>query len=190
MAFLSAICVGYLAIFVAFLPSDSRYLLPLLPLVSVAAASVFARWKKLSVALSLLSIAGGLAYAGYRVARQGPPPLNAARRQQHLEQRVPEYRALERRGAGRIYVCGAEQLKYFGGDDLLGDVYGPASYEKVIAGSRDANDLSANLARIDVRYLLMSRRRCPREWQRLPASPAFELVYVDDGALLWRVAGD
>ncbi|HEV7240754.1 MAG TPA: glycosyltransferase family 39 protein [Thermoanaerobaculia bacterium] len=189
LAFLSAVCAGYLAIFIVFLPQDSRYLLPLLPLVSVAAASVLARWKTLSVALSVLSIAGGLAYVGFRVARQGPPPLNAAQRQQYLEQRVPEYRALERRGTGRIYVCGAEHLKDYGGADVVGDFYGPLSIDEVIGGSRDASELSASLARIDVRYLLVSRKRCPPEWQRLPASPAFELVYADDGALLWRVSG-
>jgi len=188
LAFLCAACAGYLATFIILLPPDSRYLLPLLPLVSVAAASVIARWKTLSAVLAALSIAGGIAYAGFRVVRQGPPPLTAARRQAYLELRVPEYRALQRRGTGRVYVCGAEQLKDYAGADLLGDVYGPASVEKIIAPSRDASELSANLKRIDVRYLLVSRRRCPREWQRLPASPAFELVYADDGAMLWRVA--
>ena len=187
LAFLSAVCVAYVAIFIAILPSDSRYLLPLLPLVSVVAASVFARWKTFCIALSLLSIAGGLAYAGYRVARQGPPPLNVAQRRQYLEQRIPELRALERRGAGRIYVCGAEHLKDFGGKDLLGDYYGPMSNVKIIGSAHDAAELSANLARIDVRYLLMSRKRCPRNWQDLPASPDLELVYADDGASLWRV---
>jgi len=106
---------------------------------------------------------------------------------QYLEQRIPEYRALERRGTGRIYVCGAEQLKDYVGADLLGDVYGPLSNEKIIASAHDAAELSANLARINVRYLLVSRRRCPSDWQRLPASPAFELVYADEGASLWRV---
>lgn len=186
-AFLSAVCIVYVAIFIAILPSDSRYLLPFLPLFSVAAASVFARWKKLCVALSLLSIAGGLAYAGYRVARQGPPPLNAAQRRQYLEQRIPELRALERRGSGRIYVCGAEQLKDFGGDDLLGDVYGPLTNEKIIGSARNSSELSANLVRINVRYLLISQKRCPRNWQNVPANPEFELVYIDEGASLWRV---
>ncbi|MGZ8833906.1 MAG: ArnT family glycosyltransferase, partial [Thermoanaerobaculia bacterium] len=184
--FLSAICAGYIAIF-TFLPQDSRYLLPLLPLVSVAAACAVARWKKVTIAVSLLSIAAGIAYAGYRLARQGPPPLNAAQRRQYLEQRIPEYRALERRGSGRIYVCGAEQLKYFGGDDLLGDVIGPLSTEKVFGSSRNAGDLSSTLARLGVRYLLVSRTACRQDWQRLPVAPAFEPVYADAGAVLWRV---
>ncbi len=184
--FLSALCAGYIAIFLIFLPQDSRYLIPLLPLVSVAAASAVGRWKSLTVAFSVLSIAAGLAYAGYRLMKQGPLPLDAAQRRQYLERRIPEYRALERRGGGRIYVCGAEQLKYFGGDDLLGDVVGPLSTERIIGGSRDADELSRSLARRGVRELLVSRRACRPEWQRLPAAPRFELVYADAGAALWR----
>src|SRR6185369_13581169 len=118
-AFLAALGAGYLAIF-AFLPQDSRYLLPLLPLVSVAAATVIAKRLNAIVVLSLIAILPGLAYAGYRLKKQGIVP-----RQQYLEAHIPELRALKHRGPGRIWVCGAEQLKYFGGDELVGDVVGP-----------------------------------------------------------------
>jgi hypothetical protein len=192
-AFLAAISVGYVAIF-AFLPQDSRYLLPLLPLVSVAAASAIVWWldkrpsaRMITTVLSLLSIAPGMAYAGYRLLKQGPPPLDASQRRQYLEHVIPEYRALERRGSGRCYVCGAEQLKYFGGDDLLGDVIGPLSNERIVGSSGSSGQLASALGRLGVRYLLVSRRACRPEWQRLPAAPAFEPVYADAGAVLWRV---
>jgi hypothetical protein len=180
-AFLALAGAGYVAIFVTMLSLDSRYLLPLLPLVSVVAASAVARWKPIAIAVTLLSLAAGLAYVGYRFVRLGPLPLNDAQRRRFLEARIPEYSALERRGPGRIYVCGAEQLKSFGGRDLLGDVTGPYANRRVFAG-----DLSANLARLEVRSLLVSRRACPAEWQRVPAESAFELVYADAGAVLWR----
>jgi hypothetical protein len=188
-AFLAAICAGYIAVF-TFLPQDSRYLLPLLPLVSVAAAtSVLPLLHRNAViTLSLLAVAPGLAYAGYRLARQGPPPTTAGTRQQYLEEHIPEYRALEHRGPGRIYACGAEQLKYFGGDELVGDVKGPYA----LPGSagvppavslREADAGGTPALPGGVRYLLVSRRHCPAEWQR----PPYELVYADDAATLWRV---
>lgn len=171
-AFLAVLTAVYMVVFVVLLPQDSRYLLPLLPLVSVVAAVVLVRWRTALIALSLVV---GVAYAGYRLVKLGPPPVNAAQRRAFLERQIPEYRALRHRGPGRIYVCGAEQLKYFGGDDLYGDVVGPDGNETVF---RD-------LARLDARYLLISRRACRPEWQRMPASPAFELVYADAGAMLW-----
>lgn len=187
-ALIAALCVGYIAIF-TFLPQDSRYLLPLLPLVSIAAAIAVVPLlrRRLVIALTVLSIAPGMAYAGYRLARQWPVPVTAGQQQQYLEKHVPEYRALEHRGKGRIYVCAAEQLKYFGGDALLGDVVGPFGNETMIGGSRDSEDLARNLDRFHIRYLLLSRAHCPPPWQRLPSAPRFERVYVDDGAELWRV---
>jgi len=154
-AFLSALCAGYIAIF-AFLPQDSRYLLPLLPLVSVAAATVIAKRLNAIVALSLIAILPGPAYAGYRLAKQGIVP-----RQQYLEAHIPELRALEHRGPGRIWVCGAEQLKYYGGDDLVGDVVGP--YRTMPP---------------DARYVLIAHGKCA-------APPGFTRVYADAAAELW-----
>jgi hypothetical protein len=189
-AFLAALCAGYIAIF-TFLPQDSRYLLPLLPLVSTAAAiSVVPMMRKqIVIALSVLAIAPGFAYAGYRLVRQGPPPLTAAKRQQYLESHIPAYRALEHRGPGRIFVCGAEQLKYFGGEDLVGDVEGPYAYAGT-AGVPPAffsamRETKANAGGTPAvpGYLLVARTHCPF----VPAGPRFELVYADDAATLWRV---
>jgi hypothetical protein len=185
--FLSMVCIGYIAIF-TLLPQDSRYLLPLLPLVSVVAAMSIAPLlsKRTIIVLSLLAIAPGVAYAGYRLWRQGPPPFTAAQRRQYLKAHIPEYLALEHRGAGRIYVCGAEQLKYFGGDQLLGDAIGPYANQTIFGGAKNAEDLSRALRPLNIRYLLISKH-FPAAWQRLPSAPFFERVYADDGADLWRV---
>jgi hypothetical protein len=187
-AFLSIVCITYVAIF-TFLPQDSRYLLPLLPLVSVAAAMTIARLlsKRMLLTLTILAIAPGIAYAGYRLWRQGPPPLNATERRQYLEAHIPEFRALARRGAGRVYVCGAEQLNYYGGKDFFGEVIGPYANQTIFANAKNADDLSRALQPLRVRYLLVSKRQCRPEWQRLPAEPSFERVYADDGAELWRL---
>jgi hypothetical protein len=187
-AFLSIVCIGYIAVF-TFLPQDSRYLLPLLPLVSVAAAMTIAPLlsKKMIIGLSMLAIAPGIAYAGYRLWRQGPPPLNATTRRQYLEAHIPEFRALERRGSGRTYVCGAEQLMYYGDGGFAGDVIGPYANQKIFGNAKNAGDLDRALEPFSPRYLLISKRHCTPAWQRLPAAPLFERIYADDGAELWRL---
>jgi hypothetical protein len=187
-AFITAICIGYIAIF-TFLPQDSRYLLPLLPLVAMTAATAVAPLirRNALIAVSLLAVTPGVAYAGYRLARQGPPPVTATQRQQYLETHIPEYRALEHRGPGPIYVCAAEQLKYYGGDELLGDVAGPFANETILGESTDSEQLWRRLNESHIRYLLVSRAHCPMAWQRLPSAPQFERVSADGGAALWRL---
>ena len=187
-AFVGALCVGYIAIF-TFLPQDSRYLLSLLPLVSVAAAIAIAPAlrKQYVVALTLLAVAPGLAYAGYRLARQLPLPVTAAQRQRYLEEHLPEYRAVEHLGPGRVYVCGAEQLQYFGGGEMLGEVAGPFGNDVIFDRCHDAEDLARTLGHLQVKYLLISRAHCPLRWRSLPGGPRFERLYADDGAELWRL---
>jgi hypothetical protein len=188
--FYTVLVAGYVAAF-SFLPQDSRYLVPLIPLVALAAATQVTPWlraKGVPVALLAVVIAlPGPAYAVYRLIRQGPPPVNGLERARFLERQIPEYRALEKRGRGRIFVCGAEQLKYYGGDDLLGDVSGLYPVENVVGSSRNSAELARTLAALDVRYLLMSHRASRPEWLRLPAAPEFEVVYRDEAAVLWRV---
>jgi hypothetical protein len=186
--FIATMCIVYIGVF-TFLPQDSRYLLPLLPLVAMTAASTITPFlrRKSIIAISLLAVAPGFAYAGYCFVRQGPLPLTPTptQRQHYLEAHIPEYRALEHRGPGRIYVACAEQLKYFGGEDLLGDVAGPFANDTILALSSE--QLWQTLTRSQIRYLLISRAHCPAAWQRLPSEPRFELVYADDGAALWRL---
>jgi hypothetical protein len=188
-AFLAVLVASYTIAF-TYLPRDSRYLLPLVPLVSVAAADAIAprlgrRW---SLALALLAIAPAFAYAGYRIARQGLPPASVAARRRYLEEQIPEYRALMRRDRGRTFVCGAEQLHYYGGGEVVGDVFGPFDQERIVGTAGTSAELARRLRALGVRDLLLSRRVCPEAWQRLPAAPDFELVYADTGAVLWRVA--
>jgi hypothetical protein len=170
VAFMSA---GYLIIF-AFLPQDSRYLVPLLPLVSVAAAMIIAsRWPKIVTIATIVAIAPGIAYAGYRIALQGMPPATPAAREAWLTKRVPEYRALMRAGNERVYVCGAEQLKGLARGELLGDFIGPWSYDRILP------NMPESLRRIGVGYLLVSKRKCA-------APRGMHLIYEDEAAELWR----
>ena len=179
------VSAGYLVL-LNFLSQDSRYLLPLLPLVSIATALVIApRWPRATVWLAILAIAPGIGYAGHRVARQGVPPATLSQSEEWLAVRVPEYRALRRAGTDTVYACGGEQLKSHAGGLLLGDYNGPWSYARVVGGADDSRTLAQRLRRIDVRYFLVAKQQCtpPR------VNGGMELVYEDEHAQLWRVSG-
>jgi hypothetical protein len=177
---LSAVYVG---VFV-FLPPDSRYLMPLLPLFSVAAAVELARrWPRIITFAAILAIAPGLAYAGYRVVKQGTPPATNAGQRAWLERRVPEYRALRRAGAEPVYVCGGERLKAYAEGELLGDFTGPWSYQRVLAGADGTTAIAARMRRIDARYFLVAKHHCPSP----RADGGMDLTYEDQSAQLWRV---
>jgi hypothetical protein len=112
---IAALCLVYFVVF-AFLPQDSRYLMPFLPLVSiVAAGAVPERWRR---AVAIVAIAPAFAYAAFRLAKQWPPPINAQQRTAYIERRIPEYRALQKAEGSTVFVCGAEQLRYYGGIEL------------------------------------------------------------------------
>ncbi len=176
---------GYLLL-LSFFPQDSRYLLPLLPLVSIATALLVApRWPRATVWLALLAIAPGIGYAGYRLARQGWPPVTRSQSEEWLAAHVPEYRALRRAGTERVYVCGGERLKSYAAGELLGDHNGPWSYARVLGGAKDRRTIAERMRRIDARYFLVAKQRCtpPR------GNGGMDLVYEDEGAQLWRVPG-
>jgi hypothetical protein len=177
------LCAVYVAVF-AFLPQDSRYLVPLLPLLSVTAAVVVARrWGKAANVIAVLAVAPGIAYAGYRIAIQGVPPVTTSQRSAWLSQQVPAYRALICAGNERVYVCGGEQLKDYASGELLGDFNGPFSYERILGGAHDTASIAQRLRRIDARYFLVAKQTCQ------PPRPngGMTLTYEDPVAQVWRV---
>ncbi|HEX3068059.1 MAG TPA: hypothetical protein VHX14_05745 [Thermoanaerobaculia bacterium] len=177
------LCAGYVAVF-AFLPQDSRYLVPLLPLLGVIAAVIVARrWKSAATLLAIIAVAPGIAYAGYRIAMQGVPPVTASQRSAWLSQQVPAYRALVHAGNERFYVCGSEQLKDYAGGELLGDFNGPFSYDRILGGAHDTASIAQRLRRIDAQYFLVVKRNC----QPPRSNGGMMLAYEDAAAQLWRV---
>jgi 4-amino-4-deoxy-L-arabinose transferase-like glycosyltransferase len=172
------------AVIFTFLPADARYLVPLLPLLCLIAAIVVARrWPRATVLLAVLAIAPGIAYAGYRLMRQGLPPLTSSQRESWLAARVPEYRALRRAGTERVYACYGEHLKAYAAGPLLGDHAGPWSYNRILTGAGATSTLAARLRPLGVRYYLLRKRSCPPP--RIDGG--MELVYEDANAQMWRV---
>jgi hypothetical protein len=175
---IAVLCFGYLALF-AVLPQDTRYLVPLLPLIAIviAASLPYRRW------LVWLAIAPGVLYCGYRLTVIGLPPATAAQRDAYLARRVPEYRAVTRAGDGTIYVCGGEQLKAYAKGKLLGDFFGAYAYVHVLDHRSDTASIGAQLRGIHAGYYLVAKRVCT------PPHPTggMDLVYEDRAAQLWRV---
>ncbi|HET8799269.1 MAG TPA: phospholipid carrier-dependent glycosyltransferase [Thermoanaerobaculia bacterium] len=176
---LGLVCLAYLIAFIVAMPHDSRYLLPLVPLAAVPAAE----WLAERVSRHALRIAAIVAalplvlYPTYWIARRGLPPVAAEARRAFQRAHVPALRALERKGEGRVVVCGAEHLKWFGGDALLGDHFGPYTYSKIFE--------QTELAALAPPWIVVSRAQCPGEW-RARVAASYELVYADGEAELWE----
>jgi 4-amino-4-deoxy-L-arabinose transferase-like glycosyltransferase len=182
---------AYAALF-PLLPRDARYLLPALPLVCLALAAgldrpVFTRRPAVVVALALLLLLPGVLYAGYRIARQGAPPVTAAARERYLAARLPLYPALAwlNRERGRdytVYAIFAEDMTYFAQGTLLGDWHGPGRFTEVLLSFGDPEAFWRRLRGLGAGYLLVPRDR----GVRLPDGPAwrqrFRPVYADPAA--------
>jgi hypothetical protein len=182
---LAAICLAYIVAFIVVMPVDSRYLLPLVPLVCVSAAEIVAARLSESLSetlsrpvmavLALIAISPLVLYPTAHIIRRGLPPLRAEARHAMLERQMSGLRVLERAGEGRVYVCGVEELKYFGGDRLIGDHFGPFAYRIVFNGG---------LATLDAQWFLVSQK-CPQAWQQQIEAIA-ERVDGDGEVALWR----
>jgi hypothetical protein len=151
----------YLAAF-SFLPQDSRYLVPLIPLLAIAA-----RWNRKVIAV--LAIVPGLAYAGYRLSVMGLPPATPEQRRAVLEERIPAFKALQH-VRGPAYACGAEHLKYYAPSRFLGDHNGPFAFDRVKL---------EELPSMGIETLLIAKRACV-------APPHFVLVYDDGYAQVYQ----
>jgi hypothetical protein len=203
---------GLFSLLFLWLPPDGRYLVPILPLASLAVAgSVSAaveRWqgfarRRLLAALALLCFLPGWLYAGYRVARQGPPPLTATAREDYLARRLPVYPAIaalnRERGSGYVlWAWRAENMAYFADGRFLGDWFGPASFPRVQAAAPEAESLHRELRRWGATHLLLPARGLDgREIAPpVPEDEAFRrwfaLVYRDPHARVYalRAVGD
>ena len=111
---LTATVLTYLVVFVLILPTDSRYLLPLSPLVAAAAADVAWRVPRRALALAtLIAIVPLVLYPVKRMRWKGLPPLRAEARQKLLEGAARRYRPVQV-PEGRLGV----RLR-FGGSQVL-----------------------------------------------------------------------
>jgi hypothetical protein len=181
----AAVCAGHVVIF-TFLPQDSRYLVPLLPLLSITAAVSIAstRWARAIPLIALFAVLPGVAYAGYRELLLGlPPPATESQRAEWFGEHAPGYRAVVRAGRARIYVCGGERLKDYASGELLGDFNGPFSYDRILGGTHDSAATAQRLRSIGAAYFLVVKSNCVSP----AATGGMALTYEDAASQLWLV---
>lgn len=186
LRFAGVLIAGYLLAF-AFLPQDSRFLQPIIPLAAAAAAGLIVprldTRPVARVALVLFALLPGAAYLAWRLARSGLPPADAIQRGAIQEARIPALDLLKHARPGRVYVCGAEQLKWFAVDDVIGDVFGPHAYPALLR-SRDSASMHGYLQQRGVDWFLAAKP-CVRLVP--PLDDRFVLTRENEGARLWRV---
>jgi 4-amino-4-deoxy-L-arabinose transferase-like glycosyltransferase len=180
------LALAYAACF-PLLPPDARYLLPLVPLLGLALAAALDRpWlSRWGAALAVLLLLPGLLYAGYRVVRQGAPPVTAAARDRYLTARLPLYPAVawlnrERGSAYTVYACYAEDMTYFAEGTLRGDWHGPGRFLEVLTAWSQPEILWGRLRALGAGYLLVPRGRGGLIASEIPGwTRWFERVYAD-----------
>lgn len=180
-----------------FLPPDSRYLVSILPPVSLALAgslwigSTRIEKRSLLAAVCALAFLPGWLYAGYRIARQGPPPATAAERELYLARKLPLYPAVRQldRISSTAYAFHAENMKYFYEGALYGDWIGEARYRRFFPLVETPAMLHRELRELGATHLLLSkspgtvRPPEPAEWKRW-----FRKVYEDPAAEVFALA--
>ncbi len=181
------------------LPRDVRYLAAILPALSLVIAVELMGWGRggrgASVAaLCLLCLLPSWAWAGYRLAVQGPPPVTASQREQYLARALPVWPALRflnrTRGSGyTVYALHAENMIYFADGRFLGDWYGPARYDRVIPLLPDPDALWRELRRLGADHLLVVEGKGVHLPEDAPAfRRRFHPVYSDGMSEVFALA--
>ncbi len=187
--------LAYLGAFL-FLPIDARYLLPILPLLSLAAALSLAprlgrrRW--MLPAAILLALAPAWLWSLYHLYRQGPLPASPAAREAFLADRFPAYPALRflartEGSAASVYGFYAENHVYYAPGRYQGDWRGRTPYSEILKLLNSGNLLAEGLRARGVTHLLTIVASEPS----LPRDPSyakrFQLVYDDGKARVWKI---
>jgi hypothetical protein len=196
------VLAGAFALAWTWLPPDSRYLVVVLPLVSLAVAVSlpprFLNQRRLMPLLCLACFLPGWVYAGYRIHRQGPPPSTVEERETYLARALPAYPAVAHLnrtwGSGyTVWAFHAERMTYFAAGRFLGDWTGRASFARVLGASRDAASFHRELRRLGATHLLIPARLSDGR-EVVPPFPDdaafrrwFRLAYQDPAARIYAL---
>jgi hypothetical protein len=154
-----------------------RYLMPVLPLLSVLTAAILDRlfsyppiFNRQIVARAITIIGFvALIYTGWDhsyelVANQGATPVDQEQRDSYLSRSFPSYPAYKllnqyRKSDYNLYSIYDENLAYFVDGFYMGDYFGPARYALIFDKLSDGRLLHEQLKQLHVDYLLINYRR-------------------------------
>ncbi len=181
------------------LPPDARYMISVVPLVSLSMAGALQRlserisWRGLIAAICILGFLPGWLYALYRIHRLGALPLTPTAREAYLTRWQACYPAVaflnRTLGSGyTVWAVHAENMSYYARGRFLGDWAGPAKFDRVLSDLRGPQDLHDRLRRLDAGYLLIPERA---DLQPLPQDAAWRLwfqpIHADSGARVYKL---
>ncbi len=181
------------------LPADSRYLLAAAPAIglalAVAAEAALARWgpaqaearRRAAVVLVALALLPGPAYALYRMARRGPPPVDAAATESYLRRELPLYTAVSTLSgfAGRevtLYGLHAERTIYYFAGRQVGEWSGPYRYSRIQPLLGDPERLQRRLRELGADLLLVPAVDQPALARGRELEARFRTLYRDGEA--------
>jgi 4-amino-4-deoxy-L-arabinose transferase-like glycosyltransferase len=172
---LSAAILVYILVWF-FGSQETRYLVPVLPLVSLsiaAAMDVVVEWTPLLQRWTRHAVVVGIifalwAFTGSRFAMKemrelGPVPVTQAQRDQLLSRYWPSYPAYKVLNALRgrnytLYALNDPFMAYFCDGVYIGDFFGPGRYSRIDSRLADNQSLYRELKSLRVNYLLLVRR--------------------------------
>ena len=161
---LAAVLV-YTLLFLILAP-DARYLVVVLPVLSLAVAVSAAPWlihwsrPRFAAALAVIVLLPGWLYAGYRLLLAGPVPVTPPARDRYLAERLPIWPAVRflnrtRGSAYTVYAFHAENMVYLAQGRFLGDWNGPGRFSLVQPLTHDPVALAAKLRELGADSMLV-----------------------------------
>jgi Dolichyl-phosphate-mannose-protein mannosyltransferase len=189
-----------------FTAQDIRYLMPALPLLSLATAASFdsllmrfrfsRSWTNHKIAAilgAILCLSPGWAWTMLRLHERGKLPVSAQERDAYLTKQLRSYPAYKLLNdlKGRDYALYAmydERMAYFADGLFMGDHFGIARYSRILDKINDSQLLYDELRSLGAGYFLV---RSDLERVNLPQDAFFQssfaLIYEREGILLFEL---
>lgn len=187
-----------------------RYLVPILPILSLATAEslgrfllrlpFFRKWTTqapITALVFVLLISPGWFYAADTVRHQGPVPVTQEQRDEYLAMYLPPYSTYkflnELKGHDyRLYALYNESMAYFADGIFMGDHFGPARYSRILSKLTDDQVLYRELRTMGADYFLYANwdgmADLPKDMFFYSDSSHFKLIYSRPYVSLFELA--
>lgn len=152
-----------------------RYILPAVPVISVATAASLdmllcwipftRKWGNHGIVVAIIFVV--LAYGGWRYSlgvwqARGPIPVSQEERDNYLSRALPSYPVYkllnDLRGSNyKLYSVYDENMAYFGDGVYMGSFFGPARYNRIFDKLSDGRALYSELKSLGTDYFLVKQ---------------------------------